>query len=106
MLSINIPDSPPNATFDIPPYIHGALGSWQAPPRVQAAPNTTGMPYAKYMYDNATRIKWWGLTTVLISWDVLRDDVTRLSDLPDKGYSYVLSRPAGQKELAQARPGA
>lgn len=45
----------------------------------------------------------WGLTTVLISWDVLREDVTRLDDLEAQGYSYVLSRPVLRKELLQVR---
>jgi hypothetical protein len=43
----------------------------------------------------------WGLTTVLISWDVLRENVTRLEDLEVQGYSYVLSRPVQRKELLQ-----
>ncbi|KAG2435248.1 hypothetical protein HXX76_007326 [Chlamydomonas incerta] len=104
MLSINIANASPNATFDIPPYVHGSLGAWQTPPRTQVGPNLTDTPYAPYMYDEASATKWWGLTTVLISWDVLRENVTRLDDLEAKGYSYVLSRPVLRKELLQARP--
>ncbi|GFR44461.1 hypothetical protein Agub_g5722 [Astrephomene gubernaculifera] len=104
MLSINITPAPANATFDIPPYVHGTLGAWQTPPRVQLGPNLTDTPYAPYMYDNATSTKWWGLTTVLISWDVLRENVTQLEDLELQGYEYVLARPVLRKELLQARP--
>ncbi|KAG2424441.1 hypothetical protein HXX76_014494 [Chlamydomonas incerta] len=104
MLSINIPDSPPDATFDVPPYVHGALGPWQAPPRTQPGPNLTNTPFAPFMYDNATPSRWWGLTTVLISWDILRDKVARLDDLEALGYRYLLSRPAAAKELVAARP--
>ncbi|KAG2446709.1 hypothetical protein HYH02_008274 [Chlamydomonas schloesseri] len=104
MVSINIANASPNATFDIPPYVHGALGPWQTPPRTQVGPNLTDTPYAPYMYDPAASSKWWGLTTVLISWDVLRENVTRLDDLEAQGYSYVLSRPVLRKELLQARP--
>eukprot|EP00198_Chlamydomonas_reinhardtii_P012585 XP_001701922.1 predicted protein [Chlamydomonas reinhardtii] len=104
MLSINIAHAAPSAAFDIPPYVHGSLGAWQTPPRTQVGPNLTDTPYAPYMYDEATSSKWWGLTTVLISWDVLREDVTRLDDLEAQGYSYVLSRPVLRKELLQARP--
>ncbi|KXZ45700.1 hypothetical protein GPECTOR_51g685 [Gonium pectorale] len=46
--------------------------------------------------------RFWGLVTVLISWDALRDNVTRLQDLEDQGYDYVLTRPAGDAELAVA----
>ena len=79
MLSINVQGASPNATFDTPPYVHGALGPWQAPPRVQAGPNTTNSPFEPYVGYNASGAgsKWWGLTTVLISWDILRDRVSQ-----------------------------
>ncbi|EFJ49728.1 guanylyl and adenylyl cyclase family member [Volvox carteri f. nagariensis] len=103
MLSIRIPNASPNDTFNIPTYVHGNLGSWQKPPRQQDGPNTTDTPFAPYMYNYSTGSKWWGLTTVLISWDILRERVMRLQELEGLGYRYVLSRPALQKELLRAK---
>jgi hypothetical protein len=46
----------------------------------------------------------WGLTTVLISWDILREEVTRLEELDRAGYDYVLARPVMAKELTKVGP--
>ncbi|GIL53305.1 hypothetical protein Vafri_8934 [Volvox africanus] len=101
MLTINIVGSGPNATFDVPPMNYSKL-PWTNSNRIQYGPNVTNTPFGPYMYDEKTNTKWWGLTTVLISWDILREEVTRLEELEKNGYNYVLARPVAKKELTKA----
>ncbi|GLC58980.1 hypothetical protein PLESTB_001429200 [Pleodorina starrii] len=73
-----------NATFDIPPGPDGATGPTSSIPGML---DLTWQPSYKDMP------KFWGLCTVLLSWDFLRDNVTYLQDLSTQGYDYVLTRP-------------
>ncbi|GLC33633.1 hypothetical protein PLESTB_000098000 [Pleodorina starrii] len=102
MLTINIAGANASATFDVPPLDYSTL-PWQNSNRTQYGPNVTDTPFGPYMYDASTQTKWWGLTTVLISWDILREKVTRLDELEMHGYDYVLSRPVASKELLKAQ---
>ncbi|GLI59716.1 hypothetical protein VaNZ11_001574 [Volvox africanus] len=101
MLTINIVGAGPNATFDVPPMNYSKL-PWTNSNRIQYGPNVTNTPFGPYMYDEKNHSKWWGLTTVLISWDILREEVTRLEELENNGYNYVLARPVAKKELTKA----
>ncbi|GIM13036.1 hypothetical protein Vretimale_16237 [Volvox reticuliferus] len=101
MLTINVLGAGPNATFDVPPMNYSKL-PWTNSNRIQYGPNVTNTPFGPYMYDEKNNKKWWGLTTVLISWDILREEVTRLEELEKSGYNYVLARPVLKKELTKA----
>ncbi|EFJ51557.1 guanylyl and adenylyl cyclase family member [Volvox carteri f. nagariensis] len=102
MLTINIAGATRNDTFDVPPFDYGKMTPWTNSTKIQYGPNVTGTPFGDYLYDNKTNSKWWGLTTVLISWDILREEVTRLNELEKQGYHYVLARPVAKKELEKA----
>ncbi|GFR42839.1 hypothetical protein Agub_g3797 [Astrephomene gubernaculifera] len=73
-----------NDTFGIPPGPDNVSGPTSSIP---------GMMNLTWQPSYAEAPKFWGLCTVLISWDALRDNVTHLQDLESQGYSYVLTRP-------------
>ncbi|KAG2491275.1 hypothetical protein HYH03_010282 [Edaphochlamys debaryana] len=81
-----------NDTWGVPPGPDGLTGSSSPIP---------GMLDLVWQPQFPEAPAFWGLCTVLISWDALRDNVTRLQDLQDQGYNYVLTRPGGgDTELA------
>ncbi|KAG2426117.1 hypothetical protein HYH02_014872 [Chlamydomonas schloesseri] len=73
-----------NSTFDIPPGPDGSNGPTSSIP---------GMLDLVWQPQHPEAPRFWGLCTVLCSWDALRDNVTHLQDLEAQGYDYVLTRP-------------
>ncbi|PNW79397.1 hypothetical protein CHLRE_09g413400v5 [Chlamydomonas reinhardtii] len=73
-----------NTTFDIPPGPDGSDGPTSSIP---------GMLDLVWQPQHPEAPRFWGLCTVLCSWDALRDNVTHLQDLEAQGYEYVLTRP-------------
>ncbi|KAG2431465.1 hypothetical protein HXX76_009480 [Chlamydomonas incerta] len=73
-----------NSTFDIPPGPDGSTGPTSSIP---------GLLDLVWQPQHPEAPRFWGLCTVLCSWDALRDNVTHLQDLEAQGYEYVLTRP-------------
>ncbi|GLI63679.1 hypothetical protein VaNZ11_006717 [Volvox africanus] len=78
-------------TFGIPPGPNGIIGPIS---------DIAGMLDLTWQPQNNAAPQFWGLVTVLLSWDALRDNVTNLRDLSAQGYDYVLTRPDKDRNLA------